>query len=206
MALATQPHRGSCRPLFRRRGGWKPCLLRTSAKGSNATAETWERLEEMRQSKEPLECDVVKRNEGGVIVRVMEQRGFVPNSHLVNEERESEGTLEAVVMQSGRDARGLILSERGAKLARLADRFQRGKEAQCEVRRVMDFGAFLELIDDGGERTGIVGLVRKKEISWSWVQARFFSFVVPALEIGVTDERYDGSAGCGGVLGGGATS
>ena len=44
--------------------------------------EDWLRAQEMVETGETVECEVVETNRGGVVVRFGRLRGFVPNSHL----------------------------------------------------------------------------------------------------------------------------
>lgn len=137
--------------------------------------EDWERAEQMLESGEEEEFDVVGRNRGGVLVRFGYLEGFVPNSHLPDvRSRGDTETLKRVkresvgekmllkVLEVDRKRNRLILSGRAAEKARRKKRLEELEEGQVVEGRVVnltDFGAFVSL-------GGIDGLVHRSELSW----------------------------------------
>ncbi len=146
-------------------------------------AEDWLRAEEMLESREVYETEVVGFNRGGLIVRFGRIRGFVPISHIVGLPRrlsEAERrqrlkemvgkTIGLRVVEVDRRRRRLILSQRQAYRAwqrmrreRLMAELERGQRRRGVVSSIVDFGIFVDL-------GGADGLVHISELSWGRVE------------------------------------
>jgi len=82
----------------------------------------WLRAEDLVESGEIIEAEVIDYNRGGVLVSFGRIRGFVPNSHLAVSRRPTDEikskcvgrTIPLVVMDVNQRRRRLILSERKA--------------------------------------------------------------------------------------------
>ncbi|HIP87907.1 MAG TPA: S1 RNA-binding domain-containing protein [Anaerolineales bacterium] len=145
-------------------------------------AEDWLRAEEMLESRQIYETEVVGYNRGGLIVHFGRIRGFVPISHIVglprrlSEEQRKERLRQMVgrtvglrVIEVDRRRRRLIFSQRQAYRAwqrmrkrRLLEELQVGERRRGVVSSIVDFGVFVDL-------GGADGLVHVSELSWGRV-------------------------------------
>lgn len=145
-----------------------PVLSKKRADFENA----WERVEKAYQEGSTLRAMVTDRVKGGLVVD-LGIRGFVPASHVGggkvrNLDRYIGQSLPFKVIEVDREHRKVVLSNRLAieeeqKLARertLAS-LAEGQIREGVVRRITDFGAFVDL---GG---GVDGLLHKSEMSWT---------------------------------------
>lgn len=145
-----------------------------------AEEQDWVVAGDLLQSQNTHKAKVVGYNRGGLLVKVGELRGFIPNSQL-RRLREHENdpdllqkeyqkmvgqTIYAKVLEVDRKRNRLILSERSAdkeiREAERADFFAKIKPDDVFEGRVVnltDYGAF---IDIGGTE----GLVHLSELSW----------------------------------------
>lgn len=144
----------------------------------------WVKAEELMESQEVCECEVVGFNRGGVLVDVGRVRGFVPNSQLRRDRRmrrddQSDSqramqsligeTIRAKIIEVNRERNRLILSEtaaskeiREAKKAEVIESLSVGDVFDGRVVNLANFGAFVDI-------GGIEGLVHLSEISWKRV-------------------------------------
>jgi len=149
---------------------------------SRAVAERgWRDLERIREDGGTIEGEVVEHNKGGLIVRVLGVRGFVPLSQIADLRRSGDETveqrLEALrghqallkVIEINRRRNRLILSERAAlqerrarQKERLLAELQPGETRTGVVSSICDFGAFVDL-------GGADGLIHLSELSWAQV-------------------------------------
>jgi len=134
----------------------------------------WLRAEDLVESGEIIEAEVVDYNRGGVLVSFGRIRGFVPNSHLAVSRRPTDEikskcvgrTIPLVVIDVNQRRRRLVLSERKAnRLQRqeLLEALAEGDVRTGVVRNLVDFGAFVDL-------GGIDGLVHISELDWDYVE------------------------------------
>jgi small subunit ribosomal protein S1 len=140
--------------------------------------EDWLRAQEMVETGETVECEVVETNRGGVVVRFGRLRGFVPNSHLGSlpsggRPGQSDEAKEALVGTTMRLAmidvnaqrRRLVLSRRAVERKRRSEiitELETGQVRKGYVQNLVDFGAFIDL-------GGIDGLVHISELAWEHV-------------------------------------
>ncbi|WP_324717829.1 30S ribosomal protein S1 [Carboxydochorda subterranea] len=136
---------------------------------------TWRRLEEAKEQGRILEARVTERVKGGLLVDVG-VRGFVPASHVgrgyVEDLDKYVGrTLRLKVLEINRSRRNVVLSckevleqEYQEAKARLFSSLKEGQVVEGTVRRLTDFGAFIDL---GG---GVEGLLHVSEMAWSRVR------------------------------------
>ncbi|MFN0074668.1 MAG: S1 RNA-binding domain-containing protein [Chloroflexota bacterium] len=150
---------------------------------SRAQAEHgWRELQQVFESGQSIEGEVVNHNRGGLVVNVFGVRGFVPLSQIsdvkrVGSEAEADEQLTAMhgnkmllrVLELQRRRNRLILSERATvqerrarDKERLLQELQQGDEREGIVSSVCDFGAFVDL-------GGADGLVHLSELSWGQV-------------------------------------
>lgn len=135
---------------------------------------TWNRLEESLRSNETLQGTVTERVKGGLMVDVG-VRGFVPASHVgMSRAHLPDSALEKYVGQSiplkvlevDKAHRKVVLSNRLAEAERREQErqqafasVQEGQVIEGTVRRIVDYGAFIDL-------GGIDGLLHISEMSW----------------------------------------
>ncbi len=135
---------------------------------------TWNRLEESLRSNETLQGTVTERVKGGLMVDVG-VRGFVPASHVgMSRAPLPDSALEKYVGQSiplkvlevDKAHRKVVLSNRLAEAERREQErqqafasVQEGQVIEGTVRRIVDYGAFIDL-------GGIDGLLHISEMSW----------------------------------------
>lgn len=133
----------------------------------------WQRAEQMLDSGENVELEVIGENRGGALVRFGRLRGFVPNSHLPglrgrprSEKSELKqemigSSLPLQVIEVNPDRRRLVLSAREARkqfrLNRLHE-LEPGQIINGRVVNLVDFGAFIDL-------GGVQGLMHISELS-----------------------------------------
>lgn len=139
---------------------------------------TWNRLQEALQSGDTIEGKVIERVKGGLMVDVG-VRGFVPASQVGTArgplsdaalEKYVGQTIPLKVLEIDRENRKVVLSNRRAEQEhqeqKRQERFaslQEGQVVEGRVRRIVDFGAFIDL-------GGIDGLLHISEISWKRVK------------------------------------
>ncbi|RLD07802.1 MAG: hypothetical protein DRI65_03970 [Chloroflexota bacterium] len=139
------------------------------------TYKTWIKADELAQSNEQIELEVVDQNRGGLLVAYDNLRGFIPNSHIpairrgTSTQRAGEiksemigKTLPLKVIEVDQKERRLVFSARvvqkGQRLKRLNE-IEIGTVLKSRVVNVVDFGVFVDL-------DGVDGLVHKSEIDW----------------------------------------
>ncbi|MCQ2958207.1 MAG: S1 RNA-binding domain-containing protein [Candidatus Gastranaerophilales bacterium] len=136
-------------------------------------AQNWEKLDQIRQNNETINVQVVALVKGGVVVEVMELRGFVPSSQL-RTGTPFEGLigteLEVKVIESDPKKNKLILSQRLALAEQreqivgdVINNLEVDQEVEGQVVRIADFGAFVDI-------NGVDGLLPISEISWQRIK------------------------------------
>ena len=141
----------------------------------------WLNAQDMYESGETYEGDVVGYNKGGLIVHFGQIRGFVPGSQLMGGQRAGaagkEGqwdhmigeSLRLKIIEIDRRRNRLIFSERAAaeewrrqQKEELLRNLKEGDVLTGRVTSLADFGAFVDL-------GGADGLIHLSELSWSRV-------------------------------------
>ena len=139
------------------------------------TYKTWIKADELAQSNEQVELQVVDQNSGGLLVTFENLSGFIPNSHIpairrgtstqLAGEIKSEmigKTLPVKVIEVDQKERRLVFSARvvqkGQRLKRLNE-IEIDSVVKSRVVNIVDFGVFVDL-------DGVDGLVHKSEIDW----------------------------------------
>ena len=136
--------------------------------------KSWDRVQAALGTGETLEAVVTDRVRGGLVVD-LGIRGFVPASHvgngrLKNLEKFVGTTVPLKVLEVDRGGRKVVLSHRKAteeerekQKADTIGSLEEGQERVGVVRRVTDYGAFVDL-------GGIDGLLHVSEMSWTRVK------------------------------------
>jgi len=146
--------------------------------------QDWKRAEDLLQSGETYEGEVIGFNKGGLLVPMGQLRGFVPGSQIsvlrrfdaagsTPEQRWGSLVGENLIMrviEVDRERRRLILSERAALQEtretlkdRLLIELDEGDVRTGRVTSLAEFGAFVNI--DGAD-----GLVHLSELSWERIE------------------------------------
>jgi small subunit ribosomal protein S1 len=141
--------------------------------------QDWIKAEEMLESGEMVEAEVIGYNKGGAIVPFGRLRGFVPISHLsemshgMGDRRRQQRlaqlrgqTLPLKVIEVNRRRRRLVLSQREAqkewdakRRGELLETLEEGQILTGRVSGLRDFGAFVNL-------GGADGLIHISQLAW----------------------------------------
>jgi 4-hydroxy-3-methylbut-2-enyl diphosphate reductase len=134
---------------------------------------TWDRIVKEFESKETVSALVTERVKGGLVVD-LGVRGFVPATHvgtgqIRNLDRFVGQSLPFKIIEVDRERRKVVLSNRLAeeevresKKQELFSKVKPGDVLDGTVRRLVDYGAFVDL-------GGVDGLLHVSEMSWSRV-------------------------------------
>ncbi|MCW5939794.1 MAG: 30S ribosomal protein S1 [Fimbriimonadaceae bacterium] len=132
--------------------------------------QTWQRVLDAFDEGKVFEAQVVDRVKGGLVVDIG-VRGFVPATHvgngkLRNLEKFVGQTLAVKIIEIERERKKVVLSNRSAESERkeevkaeIFDNVKPGDVMEGTVRRLTDYGAFVDL-------GGIDGLLHISEMSW----------------------------------------
>lgn len=138
-----------------------------------AQAYAWKKLESMENSDDVIECEVTEVVKGGILVNILDLRGFVPSSHI-----RAKGSLEELIGQTlpfkvlslNQQRNNIILSNKKVvadqqqeQRREVMDKLEEGLVIEGEVVRITDFGAFVDL-------GGVDGLLPLSQMSWRWVE------------------------------------
>jgi small subunit ribosomal protein S1 len=145
--------------------------------------EDWIRAEEVMNTGEIFEAEVIDANRGGLIIPFGNLRGFVPASHVadlprgMSEEDRKDYMVQfrgrkvlVKIIEVNRKRRRLVMSQRDAQRERrdthkvsLLEELQEGQVCKGVVSGLRDFGAFVDL-------GGADGLIHISELAWSRVK------------------------------------
>jgi small subunit ribosomal protein S1 len=145
--------------------------------------QDWIKAEEMLESGEIVEAEVIGYNKGGAIVPFGRLRGFVPISHLtemspgMGDRRRQQRlaqlrgqSLPLKVIEVNRRRRRLVLSQREAQKEwdakrrdELLETLEEGQVVTGRVSGMRDFGAFVNL-------GGADGLIHISQLAWHRVE------------------------------------
>lgn len=135
--------------------------------------KAWDKVIEALEDGRILSAMVTERVKGGLVVD-LGIRGFVPASHVgsgdfkhTNLDKYVGQSIPLKVIEVDREKRKVVLSnkmateeERGKKKKETLDNLKEGDIREGVVRRVTDYGAFIDL-------GGIDGLLHVSEMSWA---------------------------------------
>jgi small subunit ribosomal protein S1 len=134
-----------------------------------ATSKSWDQLSELKEANTTVDVTVTGTTKGGILVNVMDLKGFIPASQLRLAKTLMEligDQLPAKILEVDKNKNKLILSHRAAifeqKAALRADTLSRlteGDVVEGEIVKVTDFGVFVDI-------HGIDGLLPLSEITW----------------------------------------
>lgn len=136
-------------------------------------AKAWQDLQTAKADNETVMAKVVSLVRGGVIVEVMDLRGFIPASQL-RTGSPFDGlvgqTIDAKILEADAKRNKLILSQRQAIAEQreqvvddIINNLELDSVVSGEVVRIADFGAFIDI-------NGVDGLLPISEISWQRIK------------------------------------
>ncbi len=135
----------------------------------------WDVIEELAKNSSTIKIKTGDAVKGGIIAYFNELRGFIPASQLSNQYVESiaeysNKELEVKVLEVDKQKNKAIFSHRKVLEAKsevmkkeLWDRIEKDIVMKGEVRRLADFGAFVDL-------GGVDGLIHISEMSWGRIK------------------------------------
>lgn len=135
----------------------------------------WDDLEKIKETEALVETKVTEAVKGGVIALARGIRCFIPASHLsdhyIDDLKTFEGqSFNTKIIEIDRQKNRVILSrkvvleeENKRKKEELFSRLEKGMRIEGEVKRITDFGAFVDL-------GGVDGLIHISELAWGRVE------------------------------------
>lgn len=155
----------------------------------------WDVVEEAFEKNEPVECEGIEDIKVGLLVQIKSLRGFIPLSQgdlrfvhslagLVGQ------TFSAKILEVDRAKNRLVLSRkavleeaRDSELDVLEAAFQNGEVLKGVVKKIMPYGAFVNV-------NGVEGLLHISDISWKKI-AKVEDVLQPEEEIDVKIKSFD---------------
>jgi 4-hydroxy-3-methylbut-2-enyl diphosphate reductase len=155
--------------LLKTEGDETPAIL---SKRRADYEKTWKLIEDAHAHKKTVEVLVKDKVKGGLIVDIGLE-GFVPASHVAGSQRDLERmvgrSIPVRVIEIDKKKNKIICSHRTAvdedrahKRTETMANLEDGKIVEGVVRRITDFGAFIDL-------GGVDGLLHVREMSWTRV-------------------------------------
>lgn len=135
----------------------------------------WEELGEYLNDEKLIKASVIEVVNGGLIALVNNIRGFIPASHVamryVDDLEAYRGKeFDVRIIEFNREKKRVILSrklveqkEAEETRKRVWDKIEKGKEIDGTVKRLTDFGAFVDI-------GGIDGLIHISDLSWGRIK------------------------------------
>ncbi len=151
-----------------------------SPKDSRKDQNDWEYVRTLLDDDLVTECKAIACNRGGIMVKHEKFIGFVPVSHLLDEQplkdeakrdsllkRYIGRSLRVKVIECEKKRGRIVLSERAAQSApgerqRLLDTLQPEDRIKGQITNITEFGIFIDL-------GGVEGLAHISELSWGRV-------------------------------------
>ncbi|MFA5675804.1 MAG: bifunctional 4-hydroxy-3-methylbut-2-enyl diphosphate reductase/30S ribosomal protein S1 [Christensenellales bacterium] len=136
--------------------------------------QNWIKIQEKVGSGEQYKCTVKKAVKGGVTARIEGYSTFIPASHLslkyVEDLKEFEGKeIDVMLIDSDKrqerlvaSHKNVLLKEKKQKEKELWHSFKKGEVINGVVKRLTDFGAFVDI-------GGIDGLLHISDLAWNRV-------------------------------------
>ena len=136
--------------------------------------KVWDEFEAMNEQGEIFPAKVVEIVKGGAMALFKGIKGFVPASHMsmgfTKDLKEFMGqTLDMKIIEIDKSKRKLVFSRKEVEKAEVdkkksavLDSLEKGEVRKGQVKRLTDFGAFVDL-------GGIDGLIHISELSWKRV-------------------------------------
>lgn len=138
-----------------------------------ALAKNWSKMEQIKKNDECVSAKIVSLVKGGVVVEVMELRGFIPSSQLrtgIPYDGLIDQEIDVKILETDAKKNKLILSQRQALaeqreqiVGSIISGLEIDQVVSGEVVRIVDFGAFIDI-------NGVDGLLPISEISWQRIK------------------------------------
>ncbi len=137
--------------------------------------KAWEKVEQARESGEPLEAYVLERIKGGFAVDLDGLRAFLPFSQAFlrppkNPEEIVGTTVRVQVISSNRKRNNIVVSRKNVlekeleeKRRALLESLEEGQVREGVVKSITDYGVFIDL-------GGVDGLLHVSDITWGRVK------------------------------------
>ncbi len=152
-----------------REGGDEDALYYILSIRRVAAFKNWDQLKELKEENATVEVTVTGSTKGGILVNVLELKGFIPASQIRVAKTLGElvgEKLPAKILEVDKSKNKLILSNRAAVFeakaamrAATLKQLDEGDIVEGEIVKVTDFGVFVDI-------NGIDGLLPLSEISW----------------------------------------
>ncbi len=136
-------------------------------------AQSWSKLDEMKNNNETGVAKVISSVRGGLIVEIEGMRGFIPTSQLragAASDNQPDQEIEVKILEADPKRNKLILSQRQvfaqqreAVADEIISKLSIDQVLEGEVVRIADFGAFVDI-------DGIDGLLPISEIAWDRIK------------------------------------
>ena len=136
---------------------------------------SWKELDGIVEKAEPVDAEITQVVKGGLVARVMGVRAFIPASQVdLHYVKELDGyvgqtvkalpldDVDAVKHRLVLSRRRLLEIEREQKQAEIFDNVQAGQRVTGTVKRLVDYGAFIDI-------GGVDGLAHISDLSWNRV-------------------------------------
>lgn len=155
----------------------------------------WDVVEEAFAKGEAVECEGIEAIKVGLLVQIKSLRGFIPLSQgdlrFVHSLANLVGqTFKAKILEVDRAKNRLVLSRkavleeaRDSELDVLETAYQNGEVLQGVVKKIMPYGAFVNV-------NGVEGLLHISDISWKKI-AKVEDVLQPEQEIDVKIKSFD---------------
>ncbi|NPB09679.1 MAG: 30S ribosomal protein S1 [Thermodesulfobacteria bacterium] len=137
--------------------------------------KAWEKVEQAKETGEPLEAYVLERIKGGFAVDIDGLRAFLPFSQAFlrppkNPEEIVGSTVRVQVISSNRKRNNIVVSRKNVlekeleeKRRELLESLEEGQVREGVVKSITDYGVFIDL-------GGVDGLLHVSDITWGRVK------------------------------------
>ncbi len=137
--------------------------------------QNWIKMQENVGTDKLFKCTIRKAVKGGVTTKIEGYSAFIPASHLslkyIEDLKEFEGQeLEVTLIDADKrqerlvaSHKSVLLKEKREKEAQIWDSFVKGEHITGVVKRLTDFGAFVDV-------GGVDGLLHISDLAWSRVK------------------------------------
>ncbi len=145
--------------------------LATISKKKADFIKVWDHVKEVHKEETPVECEVVRRVKGGLMVKVFGTEAFLPGSQIdLKPARESDVEIgdkfDVRIIKVNFKRRNIVVSRRvllsekqEERVKEFLEEIEEGQIVEGTVKNITEFGAFIEL-------DGIDGLLHITDMSW----------------------------------------
>jgi small subunit ribosomal protein S1 len=145
--------------------------LATISKKKADFIKVWDHVKEAHKEETPVECEVVRRVKGGLMVKVFGTEAFLPGSQIdLKPARESDVDIgdkfDVRIIKVNFKRRNIVVSRRvllsekqEERVKEFLEEIKEGQIVEGTVKNITEFGAFIEL-------DGIDGLLHITDMSW----------------------------------------